>query len=254
MEYEQRTVIFIDILGFKNMVKNTSELRIISDALKKLYTIKERKALHTVEDEYVNSLQVGMFSDNIVISCNPKHDYYLFNDAMDLQLELMARGIFVRGCISIGNLIHEGNFLFGPALVKAYQGETSMAKFPRIIMDETVNYAGTICSKDFDGITFLDFFRRLNDNYRKNKIDLDYSVREIYGHVENKLKEHNKNLNIRSKFEWIKGLMDEVFYISEGKFKYFNFTNTTYDRIESFSCTRLKLMEVLNEKREVKVK
>ena len=253
MEYEIRTIIFIDILGFKHLVRNTKDLSVISDALHNLQQIKGRKEKPFIkevagsEDRYIKSLQVGMFSDSIILSCHPQDDYYLFLDAMDIQLKLMSTGIFVRGCASRGQLIHRDNYIFGPALIKAYTGETSMAKYPRIIIDETVLYEGTLFCKDFDGIVFLDFFRHLNDKHWNENLDLDSTVRSIYNYTKEKIGTYD-DLNVKSKFEWLKGLIEEVFYINDNKYTYFRFTNTTYDRNTAFSLTRNRLMKELKEK------
>ncbi len=247
MEYEVRTTAFIDILGFKDLVNKTSSLKDIHDALQTLYQIKGRKEKSIVEEDYIKSLQIGMFSDSIVLSCQPEYDYYLFLDALDIQIKLMLKGIFIRGCVSIGNLFHNDNLVFGPALIKAYKGETTMAKYPRIIIDETNRYEGTVFCKDFDGVMFLDFMRELSDKHWNENLDLDNSVRTIYQHVHNSINGQIE-FSIQSKFEWLKRVLDEVFYLNDGKYNYFSFSTSTYDRSESFSSTRMKLIEVLKAK------
>jgi hypothetical protein len=50
-----------------------------------------------------------------------------------LSFELLCLGYFVRGAIALGKLYHDDEMVFGDALVRAYELETSVARFPRIL-------------------------------------------------------------------------------------------------------------------------
>jgi hypothetical protein len=53
-----------------------------------------------------------------------------------IQYELfLSSGILLRGGMCIGDLYYEKDIVFGPALVKAYELETNLAVFPRIVVD-----------------------------------------------------------------------------------------------------------------------
>lgn len=117
IQYEERVVAFIDILGFSNMVNESENdqeiLRIIITALSK---IREIKKMNTINSE----IEVAVFSDNIVISYfenNKDAEFNLIKDSILLQTLLLIEGIYVRGGITRGKLYHKGNFVFGPALV-----------------------------------------------------------------------------------------------------------------------------------------
>lgn len=51
------------------------------------------------------------------------------------QFQMAMRGWFLRGAISIGPLAAGDGVIFGPALVRAYQLENTVAGYPRIVID-----------------------------------------------------------------------------------------------------------------------
>jgi hypothetical protein len=86
---------------------------------------------------------ISASSDSIVISFSEK----LFNDTVSLrhavieilnitqQLAnfLILKGFLLRGGITIGQVYHENNIVFGPAHVSSYELESQIAKYPRIL-------------------------------------------------------------------------------------------------------------------------
>lgn len=55
-----------------------------------------------------------------------------------LSLDLLCQGFFVRGAIVRGPLYHDDHMIFGSALVRAFQFESRIARFPRIIITREV--------------------------------------------------------------------------------------------------------------------
>ena len=160
--YEERIVVFIDILGFKDlvekgkfedvnsvydeflkMVKKMNERinsNIFFQKLAAKIETKEKLVFKEREDEIV------FFSDCVVWSY-PTGDlsklpfilvlinviggfHILFNI-------LFGKGILIRGGLSIGNIYQKGNKLFGDGLIKAYLMEQK-AKYPRIAIDKDI--------------------------------------------------------------------------------------------------------------------
>lgn len=171
--YNQRITIFIDILGFRNIVAKTandaSYTQKIFDVLNsmkseiintelfgevneqamddtELKQVKEMQSMVSKALKAESSIRVTHFSDSIVMSIGLENDMY----AMSL-IEYVGRliyrlwkdfGILIRGGIAVDKLIHnEDGALFGPAMVKAYDFETNLAVYPRIVLDE---YCGNI--------------------------------------------------------------------------------------------------------------
>ncbi len=135
-------VAFIDILGFKSMIDNDIEKVIIALDFIEKYCQDYYKFSHTVDGDDFAEFVVTMFSDSIVISIDKDIDTSLLTLNLfiefisSLQYELLMRGILIRGSITIGELYHKGNFVFGKGLIDAYIIESQIAEYPRIVIDE----------------------------------------------------------------------------------------------------------------------
>jgi len=165
--YQKRVIAFIDILGFRNIVsktannqKLTEKIFAVLNAMKsenisnemfigmmpgipenELEDVKEVAALFSKALKGESSIQVTHFSDSIVISVGMENEMNVMS-----VLEYIGRLIYnlwnefkilIRGAITIGELVHvENGALFGPAMVEAYDLETNLANYPRIIIDE----------------------------------------------------------------------------------------------------------------------
>ena len=162
MEYEKRIVCFMDLLGFKNMVYDSSDNVDIRD---RIFTLlqnvkeinynfqgsrdfmvipeKDLKDGFSPKNKIDSGLQSEMsfFSDSIIFSYKLTQAR---NDLMDVIVALheissfvfqvLAMGVFIRGGLSFGDVYHRDNVCFGPALVKAVSLE-GMAVYPRISID-----------------------------------------------------------------------------------------------------------------------
>ena len=62
--------------------------------------------------------------------------YELLIDLMFLCIDLINKGIYVRGGVVFGDIIHNKNISWGPALIEAYKLEENDAIYPRIIIDK----------------------------------------------------------------------------------------------------------------------
>lgn len=251
--YSKRHIVFLDVLGFKKMVRNSKMPDKIREILDRLHSFRNSKGERNESElikEYKNTLEIAFFSDSLVLSCEQLYSSYMLEDVVDLQLDLMRNGVFIRGCVAQGDLYHNGNHIYGPALIDAYEGESQMAKYPRIILHENYNYIGTMFCKDYDGIYFLDPFRRLQERTQIESISLDKTVREIITHIEKNIEDGNNNSNIKSKYKWLLQLINEIFFEDKenGEYKYFWPSNSTYDRNE----THQKLRDYYLKKRKEK--
>src|SRR5947207_13388238 len=71
-----------------------------------------------------------------------------------LQLGLLATGIFTRGGIAKGRLHHTDKVVFGPAMLEAYRLESSISRFPRVLVDEGTHL-------DYRSLTFAQYGKAL---------------------------------------------------------------------------------------------
>ncbi len=160
VKYEERLVAFIDILGFKEIVKQSendlSKVELIYSVLNYLknWEITEKWDLKLVEIEEdaqkrdVENFDIRgktnstSFSDSIVVSVKVDNNVNEMTSTLIVNLAyigavLFEKGILIRGGLTIGNLVHNDNgTVFGQGLIDAYQLESNYAKYPRIILSD----------------------------------------------------------------------------------------------------------------------
>lgn len=141
--YEDRLVVFLDILGFKNIVQRSINNENLVGLIKSVaeFNIKLQFATFAsnkgINNEFPYGIQVTVFSDSIVISCpvlSGGIGYFLLCVASHC-LAINRLGFFVRGGITYGKLYHNGNVCFGPAMNRAYELESHLAIYPRVLID-----------------------------------------------------------------------------------------------------------------------
>lgn len=170
MQYEERYVAFIDILGFRNRVNKANEQPELIDRL--VTALSEMLTYHPLQERmrntegFENTFRVSTFSDNIVISgsYNAIGASLVVNLSAHLAMRLLHHGVYARGAISKGKLIHTENIVLGEGLIRSYELESRASIYPRIIIDEQVLQAAITTqsalysvAKDFDGIHFLNY-------------------------------------------------------------------------------------------------
>lgn len=157
---ENRLVCFIDILGFTDIIekfektKDTSIIETIKfafeEAVKNLHNpISEKSAeILNVTEEKINLLKKDIFfktfSDNIIISFTYDNNNFLARLQLLLtfsnifQYSMTTQDVYTRGGISLGSFYSDKNIIFSSALVKAYNLESKIAIYPRIVIDKTI--------------------------------------------------------------------------------------------------------------------
>ena len=180
--YEDRIVVFLDILGFQKIINktlqpdgsdNSSEIENLVNTFKDIecFTMPDHTELN-------NGKKVTQFSDSLVISFPVTLQGGLWSTLFDLRLliiNLINRNMLCRGAITIGKLYHD-KYVFGPALIEAYILESNIAYYPRVILSEKVIKAGKkspyfihtseeeehyikdLLDKDEDAMYFIDYF------------------------------------------------------------------------------------------------
>lgn len=192
IRYEERYCLFLDILGFKEVVEQSA----LSDAdamngnhpvggiyfsLKQIASNLKYKSIvvgaHGVMK--ASSRVVTQFSDSVVVSYQANEAGGLaamLYDVLHLQMSLIQRGLLIRGAITKGALHHDQDFVFGPALNEAAELE-KVAMYPRVIIDRdllktagisvtsvanssksTERNVGSLVACDLDGMFYVDYF------------------------------------------------------------------------------------------------
>lgn len=224
-EYQNRIVLFLDILGYKDIVENATVPEILR-SLQSVHEIKEQKLISEYFDnsdqkkrvyESIDK-QVTIFSDSIVISfldTNLKNgdllDLRMIFDLIEgLQLNLIRfHGKLIRGGITEGSLYHKNNICFGPALNRAYYLESKEAIYPRILVDNCLvtNYE---IDKINDNVSYkneqyyIDFLKRFSEyikfKYREEDGIL-FSLLKIQNLILKGLENNDKS--ILDKYIWL---------------------------------------------------
>lgn len=222
MQYENRIIFFIDILGFKSLIDaSIEEKNVFSLIMKAIGVFHHYK--HSVEYQKINkSKQITQFSDSVVISFKVEDESELFFTLLEMQhmiIDLLNIGILVRGGIGYGECVHTKKLLFGPALVRAYELESKHAKKPRIIIDKDVvdiainkgksdhhsydmeeEHIMKILWKDDDGflyINYIDIAGELDSEY-----DFPIYLSKLFSIIQQGLL--NKDSGVRDKYQWLR--------------------------------------------------
>ena len=127
------------------------------------------------------AIRANFFSNTFVYSCEPSRDdgNVLVDRIQKLCGGLLGNGLLPRGAIVVGDLLHsEDGSIVGRALVEAHRIETSVAKYPRVVVSKEAAPL-LVCrrpSGDFgppqvrtdrsDGLRYLDLFQCIRSTTR----------------------------------------------------------------------------------------
>lgn len=134
MAYRQSIVTFLDILGFRNIVRDQGfdDIQTMLDLVGEAAGLAEK------------STKVLSFSDSIIRARHTNQNT-MFEDLLyevkslaQAQWALLEHGILVRGGVTVGKVAIGPGRAFGPAFVRAYDLESSLAGAPRIVLDPAV--------------------------------------------------------------------------------------------------------------------
>lgn len=210
MKYEEKIVAFIDILGFKNLVNEETNIETVEATLRMPYNFRKDDMAKQLK---ITGVMMTSISDSIVFSIKRKEKNAM-NKIMRIvsafaQTLLLKNGLLLRGGIVVGKIYHDNEIVFGPGLVKAYELESQIAIFPRIVM-KTSDFEQAILSctetsqyiwrkvfvKNEDNLLSLDIFRHMD----QKRLDL------CYGWLEQM---KVSDLRIQQKIDWLKTTIDQ---------------------------------------------
>lgn len=138
-------VILINILEFSNLIENEiKKASKIAHALAKI----SHQFNHIMQDSWVHKnvpilkMRSTMFENSLILSCPliEKEERLIIREIIemmsDIQLYLLREGVLIRGGITIGDICHSEQFVFGKALVELHELETKKVIYPRVILSE----------------------------------------------------------------------------------------------------------------------
>ena len=141
VSYEQAIVTFVDILGFRALVRDKSASAVAA-AITRLQETVQAPAEGKRSGKTIGPPHVHAFSDCVVrvrpVTGADDFGPTFVREVADLgtiQAALAHAGVFVRGGVSVGDIHSTARQVFGPALIRAYELESELAHVPRIIVD-----------------------------------------------------------------------------------------------------------------------
>ena len=223
-EYTQYYLAYLDLLGFKEIVKRRtcSEIVGIFEEISTQYVIRKSNldngsSIPVIPPEHI---MYYIMSDSICIYIRDDIEFalpVLLGLCLGFQLRMLSFStpVLVRGSIAHGGLYSDQRVLFGPALVEAYQREDKLARYPRIIIpkhliDEhgeeiihtfaangllymeqdgfyVINYIAVLCGQRFRQHDRDNLIQYVKDQL---KTAIDPSIREKYLYLEGWLNYH----------------------------------------------------------------
>lgn len=224
--YQRRIVAFLDVLGWAHAVA-LSETD--ADLAKRLGV-----ALASVREQIQNSdkiredfpaaifdIRISQFSDSIVVSMaagDLDRDQDQFSWALrQIVYNFLSAGLLVRGGVTVGPMIHQGNLAYGPALTEAY-GMEQRAINPRIILSSELSEIWGLGTPIFDrngniidlwsewridrvdGVIFLDFLGPWPRGVLSEHFVFRFN--QAAGIVDKWLRE-SRSYRVRDKYVWL---------------------------------------------------
>jgi hypothetical protein len=183
--YEERTVAFIDVLGWRNAIRGPSArsagelgwaVHLLRQVASGLESQRKFFAQMNVQMPGMSAaVEASQFSDSIVVSVPAGEGHYLLQSCLDQLTTLACQNrLLLRGGIARGQVYHKEGMVYGPALIDAYDLEQA-ASMPRIVLDKSLEdeflqasglrEADTVYGyrkswrRDHDGRLFFDFMQ-----------------------------------------------------------------------------------------------
>lgn len=246
-QYQKRFVIFLDLLGFKDASTGMA----CGEILSILQTFQEEAVRNNFNDILLqehchddgalyfdlgfkdgdlthgkicgDDFRYSFFSDSAIISIDPSQlttRKNVLTLCHSLQFQLLLKKILVRGGLAYGDIYHEANIAFGPALIDAIDTEKNV-EFPMIGIHENSCHEPI---KDFDfmlsrvtgkndkQISVVNFAKNASLHYLSNfytkienfLIDQRISiVRKISNIIDKASEEHQQALRVLQKLEFL---------------------------------------------------
>lgn len=237
MNYEQRIVAFIDILGFRALLDETVSKdgkdlpNRIDEVINAYESIREiwdlDKKSETINLKTYSSKQVTIFSDLIVVSFKAEEPSEVFFTLLEIKwliMRLLNHRILCRGAVTLGKLIHKNEYIFGPALAEAYMLESKAALYPRVILDRNIVEAGatfkskdhtskqeleyveSLLERDSDGMYYVDYFYKAQSELDDPQYDFPAYIQNLGEIIRKGLmgSSHHSKADLRVKYSWMR--------------------------------------------------
>ncbi|MGJ5051821.1 hypothetical protein ACQR09_32490 [Bradyrhizobium oligotrophicum] len=166
--YADRYCAYIDILGFSSLIGDIRKGKSPFEHVRDLLQIVHEPTTLPIPGVAPLDVRATSISDAIALSASFSAPGLaaLIDMVSRLTLAVLDMGYFVRGGLCRGLLYHDQHMVFGEALINAYQMESTVARYPRVMVskqayDEAIasnlhNYFRSHLKQSQDGPYFVD--------------------------------------------------------------------------------------------------
>ena len=231
LQYENRIVAFLDILGWKKAVLKPDEsgdtVKVLGKILAQLQGVASHfnslSKLLPEEGKWPGNPVMTQFSDSLLISVDDdRHGRdALQNTLLILTSNLIGVGLLLRGGVTRGEIFHDagGGLVFGPALIQAYELESKVASMPRVILSKelSVEWGGSEATGALpwisspDGHLFFNFLPPFMGNpFFTDQHLWQRRLEPIRDLILSKARDNTCSENVFSKYLWLAGYFDKV--------------------------------------------
>lgn len=222
-------VTFIDVLGFSQLGMKAFNDGMGDEFLEQIHA-SLKNARSTITEQFPLA-KVKVFTDNVVIGW-PIHESgdgegelgTTFLNLAEYQFSLALDGFFTRGGVSVGPHFMDEETVLGPELITAYNLESQVAVYPRIILsgksiEKVHTYRTYYPSKydnpfyfelleDMDGEWFINYLYVLFEWYEEEAINGDFTpffphLEAHRNRIERALHDYANNYKLLKKYAWI---------------------------------------------------
>jgi hypothetical protein len=211
-------LIYMDVLGCKNLIKEEKDNEILKFFYRYYEMVKSQAIYRRL---YEPERKVKIFSDNIIIAEEFNHltikkewigkilNSFLKRVVQSSQFYLLITGLYVRGAVHLGDLYIDETFVYGKSLLEAYEIETNVAKYPRVVLSpefiQVFNdhieqlISEKILAKDFDGQIYVDYFDFEGDDGGRFPVLLE----QIRNSIMWSYQKSNHDARVQKKIQWV---------------------------------------------------
>lgn len=161
-------VALLDVLGYRQLL--TSDLK----TARLDFQEKLSGALRVLDSVNEAIFGVQAISDTIILTCKDHEHFHEFLGLLrDVFIAFLKRNLFVRGGVSYSRHFQNGRLTYSHAVARSHELESSVALYPRIVIDETIigmydvgdglpslRSSGLLCCEN--GVFFLDILTPSN--------------------------------------------------------------------------------------------